>query len=112
MDRIPFAPESKIQLFALTGALMNAAERAIAGDPGAPDFGRRRHSPGLPTVARRHSAGHPCQPIAAAGEPLSIDTNVSPRQVAGKHGYAGVPAFSHAFRQVTGRTPTEFIQKA
>jgi AraC-like DNA-binding protein len=26
-------------------------------------------------------------------------------------GYASVPAFSHAFRQVTGKTPTEFAAK-
>ena len=26
-------------------------------------------------------------------------------------GYASVPAFSHAFRQVTGKTPTEFADK-
>ena len=50
--------------------------------------------------------------IAAAIERLSTDTNVSIKQVAGELGYASLPAFSHAFRQVTGRTPTEFIQKA
>ena len=33
------------------------------------------------------------------------------KQVAGQLGYASLPAFSHAFRQVTGRTPTEFVQK-
>ena len=27
-------------------------------------------------------------------------------------GYASVPAFSHAFRQVTGKTPTEFAEKS
>src|SRR5882724_7582195 len=36
--------------------------------------------------------------IAAAIEKLSTDANV--------------PAFSHAFRQVTGKTPTEFAEKA
>jgi AraC-like DNA-binding protein len=50
--------------------------------------------------------------IAAAIERLSTDTNVSIKQVAGELGYASIPAFSHAFRQVTGRTPTEFTQKA
>jgi AraC-like DNA-binding protein len=50
--------------------------------------------------------------IAAAIERLSTDTNVSVKQVAGELGYASVPAFSHAFRQVTGRTPSEFAQKA
>jgi AraC-like DNA-binding protein len=49
--------------------------------------------------------------IAAAVERLSTDTNVSIKQVAGELGYASLPAFSHAFRQVTGRTPTEFTQK-
>ena len=49
--------------------------------------------------------------IAAAIERLSTDTNVSIKQVAGELGYASLPAFSHAFRQVTGRTPTEFVQK-
>jgi len=50
--------------------------------------------------------------IAAAIERLSTDTNVSIKQVAGELGYASLPAFSHAFRQVTGRTPSEFAQKA
>ncbi len=49
--------------------------------------------------------------IAAAIERLSTDTNVSIKQVAGELGYASLPAFSHAFRQVTGRTPTEFVQE-
>jgi len=49
--------------------------------------------------------------IAAAIERLSTDTNVSIKQVAGQLGYASLPAFSHAFRQVTGRTPTQFVQK-
>jgi AraC-like DNA-binding protein len=49
--------------------------------------------------------------IAAAVERLSTETNVSIKQIAGELGYASLPAFSHAFRQVTGRTPTEFIQK-
>jgi AraC-like DNA-binding protein/quercetin dioxygenase-like cupin family protein len=50
--------------------------------------------------------------IAAAVERLSSDTNVSIKQVAGELGYTSLPAFSHAFRQVTGRTPTDFVQKA
>jgi AraC-like DNA-binding protein len=49
--------------------------------------------------------------IAAAIERLSTTTNVSIKQVAGELGYASIPAFSHAFRQVTGRTPSEFTQK-
>jgi AraC-like DNA-binding protein len=47
--------------------------------------------------------------IAAAIERLSM-TNVSVKQLASDLGYASVPAFSHAFRQVTGKTPTEFSE--
>ena len=50
--------------------------------------------------------------IAAAIERLSTATNVSIKQVAGELGYASLPAFSHAFRQVTGRTPSDFALKA
>jgi AraC-like DNA-binding protein len=46
--------------------------------------------------------------IAAAIERLSTEANVSVKQLASDLGYASVPAFSHAFRQVTGKTPTEF----
>jgi AraC-like DNA-binding protein/mannose-6-phosphate isomerase-like protein (cupin superfamily) len=49
--------------------------------------------------------------IAAAIERLSVDGNVSVKQLAADLGYASVPAFSHAFRQVTGKTPTEFAEK-
>ena len=35
-------------------------------------------------------------------------SQVSVKQLASDLGYASVPAFSHAFRQVTGKTPTEF----
>ena len=49
--------------------------------------------------------------IAAAIEKLSTQTNVSVKQLAADLGYASVPAFSHAFRQVTGKTPTEFAEK-
>ncbi|WP_249779845.1 AraC family transcriptional regulator [Bradyrhizobium sediminis] len=49
--------------------------------------------------------------IAAAIEKLSVDANVSVKQLASDLGYASVPAFSHAFRQVTGKTPTEFAEK-
>jgi AraC-like DNA-binding protein len=48
--------------------------------------------------------------IAAAIERLSTDANVSIKQLGAELGYASLPAFSHAFRQVTGRTPTEFAQ--
>jgi AraC-like DNA-binding protein len=40
-----------------------------------------------------------------------METNVSVKQLASDLGYASVPAFSHAFRQVTGKTPTEFSGK-
>jgi AraC-like DNA-binding protein/quercetin dioxygenase-like cupin family protein len=46
--------------------------------------------------------------IAAAIERLSTNAGVSVKQLAADLGYASVPAFSHAFRQVTGKTPTEF----
>jgi AraC-like DNA-binding protein len=46
--------------------------------------------------------------IAAAIERLSMEADVSVKQLAAELGYASVPAFSHAFRQVTGKTPTEF----
>jgi AraC-like DNA-binding protein/quercetin dioxygenase-like cupin family protein len=49
--------------------------------------------------------------IAAAIERLSTEPNVSVKQLASDLGYASVPAFSHAFRQVTGKTPTEFSAK-
>ena len=49
--------------------------------------------------------------IAAAVERLSVQANVSVKQLASDLGYASVPAFSHAFRRVTGKTPTEFADK-
>jgi AraC-like DNA-binding protein/mannose-6-phosphate isomerase-like protein (cupin superfamily) len=48
--------------------------------------------------------------IAAAIERLSMEANVSVKQLAADLGYASVPAFSHAFRQVTGKTPTTFSE--
>src|SRR6185312_14957033 len=42
--------------------------------------------------------------IAAAIEKLSTESSVSVKQLAADLGYASVPAFSHAFRQVTGKT--------
>jgi AraC-like DNA-binding protein len=48
--------------------------------------------------------------IAAAIERLSMEVNVSVKQLASDLGYASMPAFSHAFRQVTGKTPTEFSE--
>lgn len=49
--------------------------------------------------------------IAAAIRRLSTDAELSVKQIATQLGYASVPAFSAAFRQVTGRTPTEFAGK-
>jgi AraC-like DNA-binding protein len=48
--------------------------------------------------------------IAAAIQRLSMEANLSVKQLASDLGYASMPAFSHAFRQVTGKTPTEFAQ--
>jgi AraC-like DNA-binding protein len=48
--------------------------------------------------------------IASAIEKLSTDRRFSVKQLAADLGYASVPAFSHAFRQVTGKTPTEFVE--
>jgi AraC-like DNA-binding protein len=48
--------------------------------------------------------------IAAAIERLSMEADVSIKQLAADLGYGSVPAFSHAFRQVTGKTPTEFSE--
>jgi AraC-like DNA-binding protein len=46
--------------------------------------------------------------IASAIERLSMHPALSVKQLAADLGYASFPAFSHAFRQVTGKTPTEF----
>lgn len=46
--------------------------------------------------------------IAAAIERLSVNGSVPMKQLASDLGYASFPAFSHAFRQVTGKSPTEF----
>ena len=48
--------------------------------------------------------------IASAIERLSTQPNASVKQIAADLGYASIPAFSHAFRQVTGKTPTEFVE--
>jgi AraC-like DNA-binding protein/quercetin dioxygenase-like cupin family protein len=49
--------------------------------------------------------------IASAIERLSTDSAVSIKQLAAELGYASVPAFSHAFRRITGKTPTEFSRQ-
>jgi AraC-like DNA-binding protein len=48
--------------------------------------------------------------IATAIERLSNDRDLSIRQLASDLGYGSVPAFSHAFRRVTGKSPTEFVE--
>ncbi len=50
--------------------------------------------------------------MAAAIERLSVDRDVPVKQLAAALGYASFSAFSHAFRQVTGRSPKEFADKA
>ncbi len=47
--------------------------------------------------------------IAAAIERLTSRRHGSVKQLAADLGYASVPAFSHAFRQVTGKSPSEFV---
>ncbi|MDB5634409.1 MAG: transcriptional regulator [Tardiphaga sp.] len=47
--------------------------------------------------------------IASAIERLSMDRNISVKQLAADLGYASFSAFSHAFRQVTGKSPTQFV---
>lgn len=48
--------------------------------------------------------------IAAAIERLSMDRAMAMKQLAADLGYASFSAFSHAFRQVTGKSPTEFSE--
>jgi transcriptional regulator GlxA family with amidase domain len=47
--------------------------------------------------------------IAEAIERLSMTPGISVKKLAADLGYASFPAFSHAFRQVTGHSPTQFI---
>ena len=47
--------------------------------------------------------------IAEAIERLSVNATMPMKQLASDLGYASFPAFSHAFRQVTGKSPTEFV---
>jgi AraC-like DNA-binding protein len=49
--------------------------------------------------------------IASAIERLAMHPGLSVKQLAADLGYASFPAFSHAFRQVTGKTPTEFAEE-
>ena len=46
--------------------------------------------------------------ITAAIKQLSMNRHVAVKQLAADFGYASFSAFSHAFRQVTGTTPTAF----
>jgi AraC-like DNA-binding protein len=48
--------------------------------------------------------------IAAAIERWATRPHLSVKQAAADMGYASFPAFCHAFRQVTGKTPTEFSE--
>jgi AraC-like DNA-binding protein len=50
--------------------------------------------------------------IAAAMERLSADSDIAVKRLAAELGYASVSAFSHSFRQITGKTPTEFARKS
>lgn len=47
--------------------------------------------------------------IAAAIERMSMHRGLPVKQLAAEFGYASVPAFSAAFRQVTGKSPTDFL---
>ena len=49
--------------------------------------------------------------IAAAVGRLSTNPDASVSRTATELGYASVPAFSHAFRQVTGKSPSEFVDR-
>ena len=49
--------------------------------------------------------------ILAAVERLATERHISVKQLASSLGYASGPAFSHAFRQVTGRSPTAFAER-
>jgi AraC-like DNA-binding protein len=49
--------------------------------------------------------------IAAAIEKLSVDPDAPMKQVAADLGYASLSAFLHAFREVTGKTPMEFVER-
>ncbi len=48
--------------------------------------------------------------IAAAVERLSTDRHLTIKQLASDLGYVSVPAFSQAFRRVTGKSPTGFVE--
>ncbi|MDB5619239.1 helix-turn-helix transcriptional regulator [Tardiphaga sp.] len=49
--------------------------------------------------------------IAGAIARLSMERDLPVKQLAADLGYASFSAFSHAFRQVTGKSPTEFANK-
>jgi AraC-like DNA-binding protein len=97
-----------------------AADIVLADPTGSHDIARLAHAVGTSarTLSRLFAAETQlsfkswCQRarVAAAIERLSMGADVSVKQLASDLGYASVPAFSHAFRQVTGRTPTEFCQ--
>ena len=97
-----------------------AADIVLADPTGSHDIARLAHAVGTSarTLSRLFAAETQlsfkswCQRarVAAAIERLSMAADVSVKQLASDLGYASVPAFSHAFRQVTGKTPTEFCQ--
>ena len=76
---------------------LDAVERHIFFEALVRDFGPDRER-----VAKAIEAWH-----ANPG-----DGNVQVKQLAAELGYASVPAFSHAFRRITGKTPTEFSRQA
>jgi AraC-like DNA-binding protein len=97
-----------------------AAERVLADPSGAHEIGALAQQLGTSarTLSRLFSAETQlsfkswCQRarIAAGIEKLSMDPNISMKQIAADLGYASGSAFSHAFRQITGKTPTEFVE--
>jgi AraC-like DNA-binding protein len=97
-----------------------AAELVLADPAGAPDIDDLAQQVGTSarTLSRLFSAETElsfkswCQRarIASAIERLSMNPKASLKQLAADLGYASLSAFSHAFRQVTGKTPTAFVE--
>jgi len=98
-----------------------AAELVLADPTGAHDIDElaRRVGTSARTLSRLFAAETQlsfkswCQRarMARAIERLSINPKLAMKQLAADLGYASLSAFSHAFRQVTGKTPTEFLAK-
>jgi AraC-like DNA-binding protein len=97
-----------------------AAERVLADPSGAHEIDALAQQVGTSarTLSRLFSSETQlsfkswCQRarIASAIGKLSMEPNISMKQMAADLGYASVSAFSHAFRQITGKTPTEFVE--